>query len=58
MKTEKLSSLEREWLGIQGIGHTNRGWMAVANDSDLGFIDLAGSLIKCMSFDRPIEHLQ
>jgi hypothetical protein len=55
MKADKLSLLEREWLGTQGVGHTKRGWMAVANDFDLGFIDLAGSLIKCV---RHIEHLQ
>lgn len=33
-------------------------WMAVANISEIRFIDLAGNLMKVVSFDRPILSMQ
>jgi hypothetical protein len=53
IKMDKFTSWEKEWFDIQGVALSG-SWMAVANTSEIRFVDLAGSLIKCVCFDRPI----
>lgn len=57
IKIDKFSSWEKDWFDIQGVALSGN-WMAVANVSEIRFIDLSGNVIKVVSFDRPILAMQ